>query len=56
MLLTEDKNLLKGIHMRREILGEDKNVIHIDKTEWKITQNLIYQVLERVTVTIFNHP
>ena len=35
--------------MRREFLGEDKNVIHIDKAEGKITQNLIHEALERVT-------
>ena len=49
MLPTEDKNLPEVIHMRRDILGEDKNVIHIDKTERKITQNLIYKALEHVT-------
>ena len=30
MLPTENKNLLEIIHMKREILGEDKDVIHID--------------------------
>ena len=43
MLPTEDKNLPEMIHMRREILGEDKDVIHVDKVERKITQNLIHQ-------------
>ena len=36
------------IHMRREILGEDKDVIHVDKAEWKINQNLIHKTLEPV--------
>ena len=45
MLPKEDKNLLKMIHMKREILGEDKDVIHVDKAERKITQNLIYKAL-----------
>ena len=49
MLLTDDKNLLDVIHMRREILGEDKNVIHIDEAEWKITQKFIHKALECVT-------
>ena len=46
---TKDKNLSEMIHMRREILGEDKDVIHVDKAEGKITQNLIRKALERVT-------
>ena len=37
------------IHMKREILREDKDVIHVDKAEQKITQNLIHKVLEHVT-------
>ena len=49
MLPTEAKNLLEMIHMRREILGEDKDVIHVDKAESKITQNLIHKALERVS-------
>ena len=49
MLPTEDKNLLEMIHMRREILGEDKDVINVDEAEWKIAQNLIQKVLEHVT-------
>ena len=46
MLLTEDKNLSEIIHMRRKILEEDKDVIHVDEAKGKITQNLIHQALE----------
>ena len=49
MLLTEDKNLLEMVHMRREILGEEKDIVHLDKTEGKITQNLIHKVLKWFT-------
>ena len=49
MLLTEDKKLPETDHMRGEVLGEDKDVIHIDKAEGKITQNLIHEALEHVT-------
>ena len=35
--------------MRREVLGEDKNVIHIEQTERKITQNLKHKALEHVS-------
>ena len=49
MLPTEKKNLSEMIHIRREIPREDKNVIHVDKAEWKITQNLIHKALEHVT-------
>ena len=48
MLPTEDKNLWEMIHMRREIPGEDKDVIHVDVAERKITQNLIHKGLETV--------
>ena len=48
MLPTEDKNLWDVIHMKREILGEDKNVILVHKAEWKITQKLIQKTLQRV--------
>ena len=41
MLLTEDKNLLEVVHIRREVLGDDKDVIHVDKAEGKITQNFL---------------
>ena len=34
--------------MKREILGKDKDVIHVDEAEQKITQNLIHKVLEPV--------
>ena len=44
MLSKEYKNLPKVIHMRREVSAEDKY-----EAEWKITQNLIHEVLERVT-------
>ena len=49
MLLSEDKNLPEVVHMRREVLGEDKDVIHSDKAEGKITQTLIHEALEGVT-------
>ena len=49
VLPTEEKNLSEMILMRREILGKEKDVIHIDEAEWKITQNLIHKTLERVT-------
>ena len=48
MLYTEDTILLEMILMRREILGEDMNIIHVDKTEGKITQNLIHKALKHV--------
>ena len=35
--------------MRREVLGEDKDVIHIEEAGGKITQNLIHEALENVT-------
>ena len=35
--------------MRREVLGEDKDVIQVEEAEGKITQNLIHKVLELVT-------
>ena len=44
-----DKNLSGMIHIRREILGEDKNIIQVDEAERKITQNLIHKALECVT-------
>ena len=47
-LPTEDKNLPEMIHMRRDVLGEDKDVIQVDKAEGKITQNLIHKALEHV--------
>ena len=47
MLPAEDKNLSKMIHMRREILEKDKDVIHVDKAERKITQ-IIHKVLELI--------
>ena len=49
MLPTEEKNLSEMIHMRREILGEEMDVIHVEEAEYKITQNLIHKVLECVT-------
>ena len=49
MLPTEDKNLPEMIHMRTEILGENKDVIYLEKAEGKITQNLIHKALERDT-------
>ena len=36
------------VHMRRQILGEDKYFIHVDKAEGKIPQNLIHKALECV--------
>ena len=48
-LIFKPRYLSEVINMRRKILGEDKNVIHIDETEWNITQNLIYKALEHVT-------
>ena len=48
LLPTEDKNLPEMVHMRREILGEDKDVIHKDEAEGEITQNLIHKALEPV--------
>ena len=45
MFPPEDKNLSEMIHMRREIFGEDKDLIRVDEAEWKITQNLIHNVL-----------
>ena len=52
------------VHMRRVIPGEDKVVIHVDKAERKITQNLIHKALEHLTsaseakghVKEFKHP
>ena len=49
MFPTEDKNLSEMIHMRRKILGEDKDVIHVDEAKEKIPQNLIHKELEHVT-------
>ena len=49
MLPTEDKNLQEVVHMRREVFGEDKDVIHGDEAEGKITQNLIHKALDHVT-------
>ena len=37
------------VHMRREIHGEDKDVIHVDKTKGEIIQDLIHKALEHVT-------
>ena len=49
MVLTEYKNLLEVVNMRRAVLGEVKDVIHVDEAERKINQNLIHEVSEHVT-------
>ena len=64
MLPIEDKNLLEVVHMRREVLGEDKDVIQVEEAEGKITQNLIHEDLENVISNLeakrhakkFKHP
>ena len=39
MLPAETKNLPGVIHMGGEVLGEDQDIVHVDETERKFTQN-----------------
>ena len=38
MLPAEMKDLPEVIHVGGEVLVEDQDIFHIDKTEWKLTQ------------------
>ena len=49
MLPAETKNLPEVIHVGGEVLGEDQDIVHIDKTEGKFTQNKVNHVLKGVS-------
>ena len=49
MLPAETKNLLEVIDVGGEVLGEDQDIIHEDKTERKLTQNKVHHVLKGVS-------
>ena len=48
MLPAELKNFSQVRNMGTDVLGENQNVIHIDKTEREVTKNLVHHSLERL--------
>ena len=46
MLPAELKNFSQVRNMGTEVLGENQNVIHIDKTEREVSKNLVHHSLE----------
>ena len=46
MLPAEIKNILEVIHVGGEVLGEDQDIIHVDETEGKFTQNKVNHALK----------
>ena len=49
MLPAETKNLPEVIHVGGEVLGEDQDIIHVDKTEEKFIQNMVHHGLKGVS-------
>ena len=49
MLPAETKNLPEVIHVGGEVLGEDQDIVHVDKTKGKFTQNEVHHVLKGVS-------
>jgi hypothetical protein len=48
MLPAELKNFSQVRNMGTDVLGENQNVIHIDKTEREVTKNLVHHSLEHL--------
>ena len=49
MLPAETKNLLEVIHVGGEVLGEDQDIVQVDKTDGNITQNKVHHALKGVS-------
>ena len=45
MLPAETKNLPEVIHVGGEVLGEDQDIVRVDKTEGNFTQNKVHDGL-----------
>ena len=51
MLPAVKKNTSRVIHVGGEVLGEDQDIVHVDETERKLTQNKGHHLLKGVTST-----
>ena len=49
MLPAETKNLPEVVHMEGEVLGEDQDIIHVDETKQKLTQDKVHHALKSVS-------
>ena len=49
MLPAETKNLPEVIHVGGEVLGEDQDIVHLDKIEGKFTQKKVHHALKGVS-------
>ena len=50
MLPAETEDLPEVVHVGGEILAEDEDIIHIYKTEGKLTQDKVHHVLKGVPI------
>ena len=46
--MTKEINLAESVNLLRKISVEDQNIVNVDKTEQKISEHLIYQVLKGI--------
>ena len=49
MHLAETKNLREVVNVGGEVLGEDQDIIQLDKTEQKLIQNMVNHALKSVS-------